>query len=255
MAKIFLFDIETSPMTAYTWSLWDEVRIFDKVQEDWVVLTWAGKWLGEEDIVFAANSSEDPLNDSETILSLHHFLDEADIVVAHNGNKFDIKKFNARCLQLGIDPPSPYRKIDTLNAARNNFALTSNRLDSLGKMLGVGEKIDTGGFDLWVRFLAGDEKAREEMIQYNGQDVLLLEEVYLKLRPWMNNHPNVRLYDEEETNACPKCGSEDIHWRGYAYTSSQKYHRFRCNDCGGWGRGTANAHTKGKRGSLLRNIV
>jgi predicted RNA-binding Zn-ribbon protein involved in translation (DUF1610 family) len=253
-AKIFLFDIETSPMTSYAWDLWQEIRSFDFVQEDWKMLSWCGKWLGEDDIFFAANDSEDPLNDDETVLALHTALDEADIVIAHNGNKFDVKKFNARCLMLGYEPPSPYRKIDTLLEARKNFKMTSNRLDALGKLLGVGEKVDTGGFDLWVRFMAGDPAAREEMLEYNAQDVLLLEEVYLKLRPWMQNHPHVGLYDEEEQHTCPKCGGTDLHWRGYAYTATQKYHRFQCQDCGGWGRGNATALSKEKRGSLLRNV-
>lgn len=237
MAKIFLFDIETSPITAYTWSLWDEVRSMQKVVEDWSVLTWAGKWLGEPEVHYDSNHLHGyHLDDSSSLISLHEFLDEADIVVAHNGNKFDIKKVNARFVQLGLHPPSPYHKIDTLREAKKNFAFTSNRLDALGEFLNLGRKVDTGGFELWSRCMAGDAEAFEEMIEYNIQDVVLLEQVYLTLRPWMNNHPNVSVIDDPQKPTCPKCGGVHLQWRGYSTTQTSKYRRFQCQDCGGWGR-------------------
>ena len=235
--KIFLYDIETAPLKAYTWSLWDEVRSTEKVVEDWQILTWAGKWLGERDVYFDANIYHgDGTSDTETVTTLHQCIDEADIVVAHNGNKFDIKRMNARFLAAGLGPPSPYRKIDTLVEARKNFAMTSNRLDDLGDFLGVGRKKSTGGFKLWVECLEGNPKSFEKMIKYNQQDVRLLEKVYLKLRPWMNNHPNLGVFNEDGRDTCPKCGSHNIQWRGYAVTQAARYRRFQCNSCGGWGR-------------------
>jgi hypothetical protein len=120
-------------------------------------------------------------------------------------------------------------------------------------MLGVGQKVDTGGFNLWINYLAGDKQARQDMIDYNAQDVLLLEEVYLKLRPWMNNHPNIGLFNDDDAEQCPKCGSKHIHWRGHAYTTGGRYPRFQCQDCGGWGRGRVHNHDKEKRASLVTN--
>lgn len=252
--RILLFDIETSPLTAYTWSLWDEVRSFDKVLEDWCMLTWAAKWLGEEEIIYDSNHLHgDPLDDTPIVHSLHSLIDEADIIIAHNGNKFDIKKMNARFLAAGLTPPSPYKKIDTLAEAKKNFALTSNRLDAIGEMFGLGRKIDTGGFDLWVRYMAGDEEAGNLMVDYNMEDVLLLERVYHKLRPWMNNHPNLGVYSDEEETQCAKCGSSHIHWRGYATTQAGRYPRYQCQDCGGWGRGRFTELPINKRRTLGTN--
>lgn len=252
--KIFIFDIETTPLTAYVWGLWSEARSFDSVEEDWCVLSWCGKWLDEDQIYWAANNHKKPLDDSKTLAKLWEYLNEADIVVAHNGNKFDIKKVNARFLQLGLQPPSPYRKIDTLLEARKNFAFTSNRLDVLGQVLGLGRKIDNGGFKLWVRCMNGEKEAFDEMVEYNVQDVSLLEDVYLALRPWMQNHPNIAVFNDDEEEQCPKCGSDHLQWRGYATTQTGKYKRFQCQSCGGWGRARASVLPKEKRKGVLNNI-
>ena len=253
--KIFVFDIETSPMTAYTWSLWTEVRSMDFITADWCMLTWAGKWLGDDEVFFDSNHLHGkPDDDSAILVSLHEYMDEADIVIAHNGNKFDIKKMNARFIQEGMEPPSHYRKIDTLLEARKNFAFSSNRLDALGEFLGVGRKVDTGGFGLWARCMAGDKQAFEDMVSYNIQDVSLLEEIYYKLRPWMQNHPNLGVYEHDtDDTKCPKCGGTDIQYRGYAYTQAAKYHRFQCNDCGGWGRVRTTDIPRGTKG-IMTNV-
>lgn len=255
--KIFIFDIETSPITAYTWSLWTEARSYDNVISDWSMLSWAGKWLGDDEVYWDVNSYRDPLDDTKILQSLHSFMDEADIIVAHNGNKFDIKKMNARFLLNGMKPPSPYRKIDTLLEARKYFALTSNRLDALGEMLGLGRKKETGGFKLWTRCLSGDKAAFEEMVEYNIQDVCLLEDVYLTLRPWMQNHPNVGVFNadnEVPRPHCPKCGSQAVEYRGYATTQAGKYRRYQCQSCGGWGRERVSVLTKTQREGLTNNI-
>lgn len=253
--KIFLYDIETSPITAHTWSLWTEVRNHGNITQDWSMLTWAGKWLGEEEVHYDANHfhSKNPFNDTKILRSLHSFIDEADIVVAHNGNKFDIKKMNARFIQVGLRPPSPYRKIDTLLEAKKNFAFTSNRLDALGQALGLGRKKETGGFDLWLRCMAGDREAFDTMLEYNIQDVMLLEEVYLALRPWMHNHPNLGVYCDEQTQ-CPKCGGTHLQYRGFSTTQAGRYRRFQCQDCGGWGRERLSEINKEGKQRLRNNI-
>jgi hypothetical protein len=255
MPKIFLFDIETAPIMAYVWSIWKQNVGMNQIVHDWRMLTWAGKWLDSDEILYDSCHLHGDTDDDKPILaSLWQCLDEADIVVAHNGNKFDIKKVNARFLQRGFKPPSPYRKIDTLLEAKKNFAFTSNRLDSLGKALGVGGKVETGGFSLWSRCMNGDHTAFEEMVEYNIGDITLLEDVYLALRPWMHNHPNVAVYDDDVEPACPKCGGTHLQYRGYATTQVSKFRRFQCQDCGGWGRERINVLDKDKRASVKANV-
>jgi hypothetical protein len=239
---------------AHVWGIWKQNVGMNQIKNDWYMLTWAAKWLDEEEIMYDSNHLHgDHTDDTSILASLHALLDEADMVIAHNGNKFDIRKVNARFIQAGMLPPSPYRKIDTLNEAKKHFAFTSNRLDSLGQALGVGKKAETGGFDLWVRCMAGEREAFEQMVDYNVQDIVLLEDVYLALRPWMTNHPNLGVYEDEDAPCCPKCASKNIHWRGKAYTQVSSYHRFQCQDCGGWGRARFTSIPLEKRKQLVIN--
>jgi hypothetical protein len=162
-------------------------------------------------------------------------LEEADVVVAHNGVDFDMKVINSRFLFHGIKPPAPYKVVDTKREAKKVARFNSNKLDDLGGLLGEGKKIKTD-FDLWLGCINGDKASWNKMVKYNKQDVLLLEKVYMRLRPWMNSHPNLALTNPKAK--CGKCGSAHIQWRGTAVTTTRSYARFQCQDCGGWGRAT-----------------
>jgi hypothetical protein len=161
-------------------------------------------------------------------------LDEADIVIAHNGDRFDMRKANARFVYHNLGPVSPVKQIDTLKSARRYFMFNSNKLDNLGKHLGVGAKVDTGGFATWAGCMRGDMKAWKTMTKYAKQDVDLLRNVYMKLRPWMANHPNLNVYSGE--SCCPTCGSDDLQRRGQRYTQVATYQQWYCNSCGAWSR-------------------
>jgi len=242
-ANILLLDIENAAIKGYVWGLFDNNLSLSQIDRDWYLLSCAYKWLGDRSItVVGAPSHEDDHKEQEYIIleHMHTILDEADIVVGHNAKSFDVKKLNAKFIEYGFDPPSSYRIVDTLLEARKHFRLTSNKLDYLASVLGFGNKIKTD-FDLWVGCMKGDEKAWAKMLAYNKKDVLLLEKVYLKMRPWMTNHPNVGVYEDEgEAVRCPKCGGTHIQQRGYAITNLSRFQRFQCQDCGGWFRGRIN---------------
>lgn len=240
--KILLLDIETAPHMAYIWSLWQKFIGFEAVQEHWYILCWCAKWLDEKEILSSAlpdfsGYDVDPSNDHEVMAKLWTLLDEADIVIAHNAVGFDIKRVNTRFLVNGMKPPSPYKVVDTLKVARRHFAFTSNKLDSLGKLLGLGKKVDTGGFQLWIDCLNGDLKAWDNMVTYCKQDVRLLENVYRALLPYASNMPNMGVFLDEYV--CPKCGSDDVQKRGFSFTNACRYQRWVCNECGGWSRSRA----------------
>lgn len=235
--KILLFDIETAPSTAYLWSLWQEVKSTDFIISDWYIMCWSAKWLGDRDMMSSAlpdfqEYKSDKENDKNILLKLHRLLDEADIVIAHNGKKFDCKKINTRFVKHGIRPPSPFRVIDTLSVAKKEFSFTSNRLDSLGSFLGVGRKVKTGGFDLWKKCISGDSRAWDKMVRYCRGDVRLLERVYNKMLPYITNHPKLDVFG----GVCVNCQSKNVHFRGYTANNSHKYRRFQCQSCGAWGR-------------------
>lgn len=244
--KILLFDIENSPNTAYVWGLWEQTISNDMVKSPWYMLCWSAKWLDDKKIYssalidFPKAYNKDSENDKEILKVLWKLLNEADIVIGHNCKNFDVRKSNARFIMNGMTPPSPYKVIDTLEVARKYFFFTSNKLDNLGKYLKVGQKIETGGFKLWQQCMQGNKQAWHKMVTYCKNDVILLEKIYKKLLPYIQNHPNLAVYLDDETMICPKCGSKNIKKEGYTYTTIGKYQQYSCKDCKGWSRGRTN---------------
>lgn len=239
-AKVLVFDIETSPNLGFIWGKFEQ-DVIDFVKE-WYMMSFSYKWLGEKKTHVLAlpdfkGYKKDPENDKELVKALWDLFNEADIIIAHNGDKFDIRKANAKFLEHGLGVPSPYKTIDTLKVARRHFALNSNKLDDLGQLLGVGRKVKHSGFALWKGCMGGDSSSWRKMKGYNKQDVILLENVYLKLRPWMSTHPNVNIYSGKVA-ACPKCGEHALRRNGVRRTQTTVYQQMICNKCGGYARAT-----------------
>ncbi len=255
MAKILILDIETAPNLAYVWRFFKENVGAKQVVEHSEIISYAYKWLGDPtvhyyDVQYATEAA--------ILEPLMEVLDNADIVVAHNGNKFDLPTIQGRALVAGLRPPSPYKTVDTLLVARYEFNFPANSLEYLSTILGVDKKDDHKkfpGFELWSECLKGNPEAWEEMKLYNIQDVMTLEQIYLKMRPWMKRHPNVGVFEDNDRPICPKCGSNHIQLRGYAHTNIGRYHRFQCNECGGWGRSRTSIYPKESRNTIIVNAV
>jgi len=261
--KILILDIETAPISAVVWRIWKENVGLKQIMNDWYILTWSAKWLGEDEVYADALVNHDlydtePRNDIEILKSIHTLISQADIIIAHNGDRFDMPKLNARFIYHGIMPPSPYKTIDTLKVAKYTFNFTSNKLAYLGVFLKVGGKIDTGGMELWTRCLDGDLDAYKEMLEYNIQDVKLLEDVYMKMRPWVKSHPNFGVYIRESRKACTACGSDNLKTipdSPYAYTPLGRFNAYQCQDCGKWVRDRKNLNDKFKNRNLVTNAI
>lgn len=258
--RVLIFDIETAPILGYVWSLWDQNVGLNQIKNDWHVLSWAAKWLGDppSKVMYADQRHEPKIeNDYEILKKLWHLLDEADIVVTQNGNSFDIKKLHARFIMNGFPPPSGYKNVDTLLIAKKRFGFTSNKLeymtDKLCKKFKKLKHRKYPGFELWTACLAGDLKAWKEMEKYNKHDVLSLEELYGKLAPW-DNTINFALYSDSEAPVCT-CGSTEFKKRGFYYTASGKFQRYKCLKCGAESRDKTNLFSKEKKKSLRVGIV
>ena len=170
--------------------------------------------------------------------NIHKLLEEADMVVTYNGNRFDIPVLNKEFLIYGMNPPAPYKSVDLYQTVKRQFRFTSNKLDYLAQQLGLGKKIDTN-FSLWVECMDRNAEAWKKMEEYNINDVVLLEKVYNKLKPWIKHHANHNLYNDAGL-VCPNCGGNHYQRRGYSYTSTCKYQRYQCNGCGTWFRSRVN---------------
>lgn len=242
--RIAFIDIETSPILGYAWAIYDTNIL--GVKEPVKVMCFGWKWLGENKVNVLSlpdykNYKPGVLDDSLLMKDVWKVLDEADVVVAHNGDSFDIKIINARFLVHGLNPPSDYKTVDTLKVSKKYFRMTTNKLDDVGGYLDEGRKASTGGFQTWVDCWDGDRKAWERMTTYNARDVELLERVYLRLRPFIGNHPDLNLIAGRPIKlgefVCGSCQSLNTQKRGFAVTKAGRYQRYSCNDCGSWSTG------------------
>lgn len=257
--KIVTLDIETAPLQSYHWGLWDQNIGLEQVQTEWTILSYSAKWLGQTKVIYSDTGGggvKNVRNDASLLKQIWEILNEADIVVVQNGKEFDIKKINARLLMAGFQPYSPIKIVDTMVVSKKHFGFTSNKLAWLSSNLCKTPKSEHKkfpGFELWKECLKDNPEAWAEMKKYNCIDTLATEELYLKLRPWIEGHPNVQNYSDNEKEACPKCGSESVQKRGFALTQTGKYHRYVCKSCGGWSRSRFSLNTVEKSKKLLTN--
>jgi len=230
--KILILDIETAPLLGHVWYPWGDNVNPNQLVHDSFMLTWAAKWYGESEILTdQITPAEAKKQDDKRIAkSLGKLIEEADALVAHNLDKFDLPKINTRILFHGLEPLPPVTQIDTLKLAKKAFKVTYNRLDYLGEFLGVGEKLSVD-FQLWRDAYMGSQDAIDEMRAYNAQDVVLLERVFLRLLPYVRSMQ--RLVDpvEEEDHACPTCGGRRLVRRGYYRTKVSNFVRYQCKEC------------------------
>lgn len=252
-------DIETSPLESYHWKLWDENIGLEQIKAEWSILSYSAKWLNESRVSFrhtGGRGLQRVRDDRELLQDLWALLNSADIVVAQNGKEFDLKKINARMAMHDMVPYSPVRVIDTRLAARRFFGFTSNRLAWLSQHLTSAKKSTHKrfpGFELWAECLKDNPKAWAEMRKYNAQDVVATEQLYLRLRPWIEGHPNVVTYVDSAVPACPRCGSRRLQSNGFRTNQYGRYRRLQCLACGGWSASRVLVNSKAQRGALLGN--
>lgn len=229
--RVLLLDIETAPHLATVWGLWQQNVGITQILEPGYTMCWAAKWRGERQVMFDSIHRSKP---EQMLKRAHKLLCEADAVIHYNGRKFDIPTLNKEFLLHGLPPPSPAHQIDLLETARSRFRLASNKLDFVAQQLGVGRKTAHKGHELWLQCMNKDDAAWRVMERYNRNDVLLLEKVYDRLRPWIKGHANSALFTGG--HVCPKCGSDKLQARGYHHALTRRYQRWQCQSCGSWSR-------------------
>lgn len=254
-AKVLLLDIETSPLEVYCWGLFDQNIGLNMIKEDWSVLSYSAKWLDDSKMYYEDNRNSKNVRDDKKLLKgIWDLLDQADVVVGQNSDRFDLKKLNARFIKHEMGKPSPYRTMDTLKMAKKSFAFTSNKLEYMSSNLAPDQKKSSHkkfpGMELWTECLNGNTEAWKEMEKYNKQDVFALEAVYKKLAPW-GVTVNFDIYNDQVSIQC-NCGSFHLTKRGYAYSKAGKFAKLQCQECGAWHQDKQNLLTKEKKASLLK---
>jgi DNA polymerase III epsilon subunit-like protein len=173
-------------------------------------------------------------------------MNQADEIVAHNGDRFDITWLRTRCLFHGIPMVPDYVSIDTLKLARGKFRFNSNRLDYIAQYLGLGGKIHAE-YDLWKQIVLNkDAAALRKMVRYCKRDVRLLEQIWERINPYVKAKTSVSRYASQ----CPECGSERtvINQRRRMASGYLKI-SFYCKDCGKYHSTAASRFDKDKAAS------
>jgi DNA polymerase III epsilon subunit-like protein len=256
--RILFFDVESTPSIAATFQRF-KVNIGPDavIQEGGWLLSISWKWNNDSKVHGIALTPEEAVNqdDSRLVACLYDLFQEADYVVAHNGAAFDVPLFKTRLLANGFPPPKTVKVVDTLQIAKK-LRFNSNKLDSLGHYLGVGRKLPHTGIRLWLDCMDGVQSALDDMLAYNKQDVILLEEVYNQLRAFDTKAPNAGHYFDDNQTRCVVCGSTNLVKTGnVVYTSASAFEEHQCEDCGARSRTRNSINSKEKRKSLLQNIV
>lgn len=227
------WDIETSPNKVLSWRVGYKINIdHDNIIEERRIVTIAYKWEGEKEVY--ALSWDKNQDDRAMLIKFLEVANEADELVHHNGDSFDLPWFKTRCLFHGLTTIPDYKTIDTLQWARRNFLFNSNKLDYIASFLGFGHKIKTD-FGLWKKVLNGDEKALQDMLTYNKRDVELLERVWKRLQAVVKTKSHAGVLQGSAKWTCPRDGSTNVKLsKTRATAGGVIQYQMQCLDCGSY---------------------
>jgi len=227
---ILILDSETMPDTTYQWSQFNNFTPIERHIKRGYVAMWSAKFLNNKEL-YTMNEWDDGRD--KMIHGIHELMSEAKVIVAHNGDRFDVKKMNTEFARLGLSRPDPFKTVDTLKVSRKSFSLFSHKLDFLCQYFNLGNKLQHDGFDMWVQWMNGDRKAITKMQRYCNNDVQIEQRLYMFLRQggWITNHP-VMIQAGVERPTCPTCKSTRVHKKDNPHMQNGRlYQRWQCKDC------------------------
>lgn len=229
--KRLFFDIETSPNIGLFWEAGYKKNIdYSNIIKERAIICICYKWEESKEVFEVHWDSKQC--DKALLQKFIKISNEADELVGHNGDRFDLAWIRTRCLFHGIEMFPNYITIDTLKIARSKFKFNSNKLNYIADFLGIGQKIKTE-FGLWKDIvLHKDKKAMDAMIKYCKKDVILLEKVYKALQGHIAPKTHYGLIFGGERGSCPECGSDKIirNLVRYSATGLKKI-VFQCKTC------------------------
>lgn len=226
--KILIGDIETSPNRGFFWGCGKQFVGPDQIDEERKIICASWKWL-HKDKVRHVDWGKDR-DDSRVLEKFLPVVEDADMVVFHNGNRFDIPWIQGRLMYYDLPPFPKVKTLDTYKEARAAFRLNSNRLNYIAEYIGREGKLNVP-YQLWKDLMNFNRpKDRKTMVEYCDQDILVLESVYKRILPYIANTFNLSVF-LEDPEACPKCGGE-LRKKGFSYTQVAIKQRYKCMDCG-----------------------
>ncbi len=234
-ANIILWDIETARLRASVFNRKTEYIKTEDIEDDTFIICGSWKKLGHHR-VFSVSTLDDPKrlkknprDDYHVVKTLRDVLSKADILIAHNGNRFDLPMLNQRIITHGLEPLPTIRSIDTLKEAKKSGMFTSMSLDWLSHIFGFDGKSQTNK-GMWKGAEKGDVGSIRKMVRYNKNDVIQLEQVYERLRKYIKNKPSVFF---EKRPDCAYCKTGSTQKRGTRIRASGLIvQEYVCTSCG-----------------------
>jgi len=231
--KRLFYDIETSQYEVKSFRIGYNLSLhYANVTKLAKIICVSWKWEGEDKIHNIHWGKE--MDDKRILQEFIPVLNKADELVAHNGDRFDIKWLRTRALFHRLPMKPKYRSVDTLKQSKAYFNFPNNRLDTIAQYLGVGAKISHQGIKMWDKVEAGDKKALKAMVQYCDGDITVLEDVYYQLEKYVKNMTHVGAHTGGSKHSCPSCGNNnDIVLNKFNYTALGTIKpEMSCESCG-----------------------
>jgi uncharacterized protein YprB with RNaseH-like and TPR domain len=229
--KRLFFDIETSPNTCLSFQIGRKVFLTpESIINERAIICICYKWEDKKEVEFLHWDKKQ--SDKKILTEFIKIANEADEMIAHNGDKFDLAFIRTRCLFHKIEMFPDYVTIDTLKVSRSKFKFNSNKLDYISKFLGVGKKTKTD-FNLWKDILLyNDTKSLDKMIKYCKNDVVILEKVWKEMRNHIKSKTHFGVVFGEDRGSCPECGSDQLVIHGHRFLASgTKKAVYQCRTC------------------------
>ena len=231
--KILFFDIETGYHIVRSWRIGYNLSLTpDNIIDTKKIICISYKWK-DEDKVHTLTWDKNQ-NEKQMLEKFISIMNEASLVIGHNSDRFDEKELRTRCIANGVLMYPKYRSLDTFKKSKAHFSFPSNKLDYIGKFLNCGRKLDHEGYSLWIKVVEGnDRKALKDMVSYCEQDVILLEDAYSILSPYITHNTNFStIKDDKNKWSCPECTSNNIYLTGNDVTAAGTIKRkMLCKDC------------------------
>lgn len=232
--KRLFWDIEVSPNIVLAWRAgWKQTIPPENIIHERAIICICYKWQHEKTVHSLTWDAKQ--NDKKMLKTFVKVLNGADEAVAHNGDKYDIKMFNGRCLFHKLRAPKIVKTLDTLVIARRRFALNSNKLDYIAQYMGMEGKTKTE-YSWWEKVLMDNcQVTLRKMVRYCKKDVILGENVFLEISAYHNCKTHIGVWDGHEKWHCPECGSGYVIKRRERITQAGTVsHDLSCKKCDRW---------------------
>lgn len=171
---VAMFDIEATSLNAsFGYTLCASVKPVGRVAKLFSIHTSKGY-------------AKQPWNDRQLAVSVRNALEDCDLIITWNGQEYDLPFLDQRLTIHNERRIGAIHHIDLLPIARRKLRMHSNRLDAVAETLEV-ETSKTGLKPaIWQKASTGDRKALQYVIDHNLADVQVLEEVFLKLKSYID---------------------------------------------------------------------